>query len=148
MAEVAVAGRPVGALARISRRVAVALMLSTGCGVALLHGWNSPPSSLFLRTTILALVGTAAFVLFEVWPATLPRWLQRWVLQVVSVGVSMPLTTLLIYVLSTPEGAPPFWETPARMDGWMHLTFLAILIAPWTALAAIVRQKEAFARDQ
>lgn len=148
MAEVAVAGRPVGTIARISRRVAVALMLSTGCGVALLHGWNSPPSSLFLRTTILALVGTVAFALFEVWPATLPRWLQRWVLQVVSVGVSMPVTTLLIYVLSTPEGAPPFWETPARMDGWMHLTFLAILIAPWTALAAIVRQKEAFARDQ
>jgi LytS/YehU family sensor histidine kinase len=28
------------------------------------------------------------------------------------------------------------------------LTFLAILLAPWTALAAIVRQKEAFARDQ
>jgi len=30
----------------------------------------------------------------------------------------------------------------------VHLTFLAILIAPWTTLAAIVRQKEAFARDQ
>src|SRR5262249_34888173 len=42
----------------------------------------------------------------------------------------------------------PFWETPARLDGWTHLTFLAILIAPWTTLAAIVRQKEAVARDQ
>src|SRR5438270_12235559 len=34
------------------------------------------------------------------------------------------------------------------MNGWMMLTFLAVLIAPWTALVAIVRQKEAFARDQ
>jgi LytS/YehU family sensor histidine kinase len=34
------------------------------------------------------------------------------------------------------------------MNGWTHLTFAAILLAPWTALAAIVRQKEAFVRDQ
>jgi LytS/YehU family sensor histidine kinase len=34
------------------------------------------------------------------------------------------------------------------MNGWMMLTFLGLLIAPWTALAAIVRQKEAFAREQ
>ena len=60
----------------------------------------------------------------------------------------MPVTTLLIYVLSTPQGAPPFWEDPGRMDGWTHLTFAGLLLAPWTALAAIVRQKEAFARDQ
>src|SRR5262245_64731544 len=51
-------------------------------------------------------------------------------------------------MLSPPDGARPFWETPARLDGWTHLTFLAILIAPWTTLAAIVRQKEAVARDQ
>src|SRR5204863_1348122 len=37
---------------------------------------------------------------------------------------------------------------PLRMAGWTHLTIAGILLAPWTALAAIVRQKEAFARDQ
>lgn len=130
------------------RRLAVALTISTGAGLALLHGWNSPPSALFLRTTTVGLAATAAFALFEKWPRRLPRWFQRWVLQVVSVGVLMPITTLLIYVLSTPDGAPPFWKEPARMDGFLHLTFLALLIAPWTALAAIVRQKEAIVRDQ
>jgi LytS/YehU family sensor histidine kinase len=34
------------------------------------------------------------------------------------------------------------------MTGWMMITFLGLLIAPWTALTAIVRQKEAFAREQ
>jgi LytS/YehU family sensor histidine kinase len=67
---------------------------------------------------------------------------------VIAVGVFMPATTLLIYILATPAGAPPFWENPDRMSGWLMLTFLAMLIAPWTTLAAIVRQKEAFARDQ
>jgi len=60
----------------------------------------------------------------------------------------MPLTTTLMYVLSTARGAPPFWQEPDRLSGWTHLTFAAMLLAPWTALAAVVRQKEAFARDQ
>lgn len=114
----------------------------------MLHGWTSGALSLFLRTILTGLSGTLAFALFEVWPRKLPRWLQRWALQVIAVGAFMPLTTLLIYVLSTPRGAPAFWEVPSRLDGWMMLTFLALLIAPWTAFAAVVRQKEAFARDQ
>jgi signal transduction histidine kinase len=133
---------------KAARRVAVALTLSIGVGLLMMHSWGSSLSSLFLRTIILGLSATAAFAFFEVWPRSLPRWLQRWALQVVAVGVFMPVTTLLIYMLSTPQGAPPFWENPARMDGWTHLTFVGLLLAPWTALAAIVRQKEAFARDQ
>jgi hypothetical protein len=114
----------------------------------MLHGWGGAPSSLFIRTIIIGLSATAAFALFEVWPRTLPKWLQRWALQVVAAGVCVPVTTLLIYVLSTPQGAAPFWENPSRMDGWTHMTFAGLLLAPWTALAAVVRQKEAFARDQ
>jgi Histidine kinase/Histidine kinase-, DNA gyrase B-, and HSP90-like ATPase len=148
MSEAATAARPVGLIAKTSRRVAVALTMSIGVGLLLMHGWKNSPSALFLRTSVLGLSATTAFALFEVWPRSLPRWLQRWALQVVAVGVFMPVTTVLIYVLSTPHGAPPFWETPSRMDGWTHLTFAGLLLAPWTALAAIVRQKEAFARDQ
>jgi histidine kinase/histidine kinase/DNA gyrase B/HSP90-like ATPase len=148
MSELAMAARPAGMIAKTSRRVAVALTMSIGVGLLMLHGWRSPPSSLFLRTIVLGLSATAAFALFEVWPRSLPRRLQRWVLQVVAVGLCVPVTTLLIYMLSTPAGAAPFWENNARMDGWTHLTFAGLLLAPWTALAAIVRQKEAFARDQ
>jgi len=148
MSEVAAAARPAGVIVKTSRRVAVALTMSTVVALLLLHGWQNSPAALFLRTSILGLSATAAFALFEVWPRSLPRWLQRWALQVVAVGVVMPVTTVLIYVLSTPQGAPPFWENPSRMNGWTHLTFAALLLAPWTALAAVVRQKEAFARDQ
>jgi signal transduction histidine kinase len=148
MSEAAPAARPVGLIAKTTRRAAVALTMSIGVGLLLLHGWQNAPSALFLRTSVLGLSATAAFALFEVWPRRLPPWLQRWALQVVAVGVCMPVTTVLIYVLSTPQGAPPFWKTPARLDGWTHLTFAGLLLAPWTALAAIVRQKEAFARDQ
>jgi len=148
MSDAATTAKPVGFLAKTSRRVVVALTMSIAVGLLLLHGWQSAPAALFIRTGVLGLSATTAFALFEVWPRRLPAWLQRWALQVVAVGASMPVTTVLIYVLSTPHGAPPFWETSSRLDGWTHLTFAGLLLAPWTALAAIVRQKEAFARDQ
>lgn len=140
--------RPAGIIAKTAKRVAVALTIGTGCGVLLLHGWQSSPSALFLRTGIVSLSAAAAFAILDVWPRKLPPWLERWALQVVAIAVLMPFTTLAIYVLSTPRGAPPFWEVASRLDGWTHLTFLALLLAPWTALAAIIRQKEAFARHQ
>jgi|GEM_PF-206412 len=76
----------------------------------------------------------------------------------------MPVTTLLIYILSTPAGAPPLRKINNRLSGWidddlkdpsleppgpsasMMLIFAAILLARWTTLAVIVRQKEALAR--
>ena len=117
MSDLATAARPAGFIAKISRRVAVALTISIGVGLLMMHGWRSSPTSLFLRTITIGLSATTAFALFEVWPRRLPRWLQRWALQVVAVGVFMPVTTLLIYILSTRRGAPPFWEDSSRMDG-------------------------------
>ena len=148
MSELATAARPAGIIAKTSRRVGVALTMSIGVGLLMMSVWRSSPSSLFLRTIILGLSATAAFGLFEAWPRRLPQWLQRWALQVVAVGALMPVATLLIYFLATPRNAPPFWQDPVRLNGWTHLTFAAILLAPWTALAAVVRQKEALARDQ
>ena len=140
--------RPPRFLAKTLLRCAVALTISSAVWLLLSTHWTASLPGLFLRTSILALSATAAFVLFESWPRRLPRWLQRWVLQVFAVGVFMPVTTLLIYILSTPDGAPPFWVVDDRRTGWMILTFFSLLLAPWTALAAIVRQKDAFARDR
>jgi len=142
------AARPAFFLTKGWRRVSVALALAVTVGLPLGFHWMSGPAALLLRTITLALIAVSIFGLFERWPKRLPRWLARWVLQVVGVGVAMPLTTITIYILSTGAGAPSFWLVKDRMDGWMMLTFLGILLAPWTALAALVRQKEAFARHQ
>src|SRR4051794_33775055 len=108
MSQVARVARPVGIIGKTARRGAVALAMSVGVSLLLMHGWNSAPSALLLRTSAVGLSATTAFALFEVWPRRLPQWLERWTLQVVAVGVFMPVTTVLIYVLSTAPGAPPF----------------------------------------
>jgi C4-dicarboxylate-specific signal transduction histidine kinase len=143
MPEGATAANPVGVVAKTARRVAVALAISYGAGLLLLVFWRGSALTLFLLATVLGLAATIAFVLFELWPRQLWRWIRRWVLQVVAVGVAMPLTGLPIHFY-VPRGSLLFAEN----HDWLVLTFLAVLLAPWTALAAIIRQKEALAREQ
>jgi signal transduction histidine kinase len=130
------------------KRLFVALALSGATGWLLGQGWQDGMASIQIRAAAVGLVATLVFSVFEHWPRRLPRWLPRWVLQVVAVGVSVPVSTLSIWFLSTKASQPPFWEDQDRFEGWMMLTFFALLVAPWTALAALVRQKEAVARHQ
>ena len=132
----------------LALRLLVALALSGAVGWLLGQGWHDGMRSILLRSVAVGLIATLVFSILEKWPRRLPRWVARWVVQVVAVGVSVPLSTLAIWLLATKPGAPQFWADPKRFEGWMMLTFFALLVAPWTALAALVRQKEAMARHQ
>jgi hypothetical protein len=103
MSEAATAARPVGITAKTARRLAVALTIAIAVWLLLLTHRRTSPSSMLFRLIILALSATMAFALFEVWPRRLPRWCQRWVLQVVAVGASIPIATSAIYVPFTPS---------------------------------------------
>jgi signal transduction histidine kinase len=129
-------------------RIRFTLIFSVIVGLLFGLGWKSGLLSLLERTTALGLAGLFVFTLFEQWPRQLPPWLARWVLQVVGVAIAMPLATHLIYVLSTEPGAVHYWQNKDRLEGFGLLSFLGVLLAPWVALAALVRQKDALARHQ
>lgn len=141
--------KPTGlALALGWPRIRFVLVLAIGFGLLFAPGWKTGLWSIVSRTITLGLVALLVFGLFEQWPRRLPRWMARWVLQVTGAGLAMPLATFAIYMLSTPPGAPPFWTVPDRMTGFLTLMVLGLFVAPWTALAAVVHQKEALVRDQ
>ena len=102
----------------------------------------------FMRALLLGFVVMLAFGLAEQWPRRLPGWLARWAFQVLAVALVIPLCTIAIYVLSTEPGAPPFWKVGPRRTGFAMLTVFPLLVAPWVALTALVRQREAWAREQ
>ena len=118
--------------------------ISIGVALLLLILWKSPKSVLFFRTVTLGLAAATVFSLFEVWPRQLPRGRERWILQVVAVGAAMPLALFVMHRQATSPGAPPFFED----HDWLLVGSAALLVAPWTAVATVVRQKEAFARNQ
>jgi len=129
-------------------RLVFTVSLSLAIGLLLSIGWKSGLFALLIRAVGLGLCAMLVFGVFEQWPRRLPRWCARWVLQVVGVALAIPLCTFAIWVWSTEAGAPPFWENEDRLGGFAGLTVFGLLIAPWAALGALVRQKEALARHQ
>ncbi len=149
MSAVILQARPRGlALTFGWRRVAFTLTFAVAIGLLMSAGWESGLTSIIVRTIALGLIGMLVFGLFEQWPRRLPRWLGRWALQVVAVAVAMPISTFMIYVLSTPDGAPPFWDVQDRLEGFGFLCGMSVFLAPWVALGALVRQRESLAREQ
>jgi len=141
--------RPHGLAAIVGwRRVRFALGFALLVGSLLSLVWAEGWWSITLRTLVLGVLATLAFGVLEQWPKRLPGWLPRWVVQLVGVAVAMPATTFAIWVVSTAPGALPFWAERDRLEGFMVVTALSVLLAPWIALAALVRQKDAFARHQ
>jgi hypothetical protein len=106
-------------------------------------GWKTAMWRLVMRVFGVGLALLLVFGLFEQWPRRLPKWLARWALQVAAVGVTVPLAFLVGFLLVTPTGDPPFWKTPNRLESFMVFSFLGMLVAPWTALSALVRHREA-----
>jgi LytS/YehU family sensor histidine kinase len=94
------------------------------------------------------LLAMLAFGVAEQWPRRMPSWLPRWLLQVVAVAVMIPVSVFTIYITDTPAGRPPFWTRELTLAGFSMLTAAGLILAPWVAMGALVRQREAFAREQ
>jgi signal transduction histidine kinase len=129
-------------------RVFFTLIFSLAVGLLAGLGWKAEMPSMLLRAVLLGLTCTLVFGLFEQWPKRLPWWLARWVLQVVSVAVVIPIGTAVIFALLNEPGARAFYQDRASMGGFSSLTMLGLFLGPWAALGALVRQRDALARHQ
>ena len=110
--------------------------------------FKSSTLSVLGRTVSVGLVALLIFGLLEQWPQRLPRWLARWVLQVLGVAVAVPLTVSVYYLATSETGVLPFWEGGTRLMGFVILTVTGLLFAPWIAMAALLRQRDESVRSQ
>ena len=130
------------------RRVCTVAVICSSLYFLLNLSYETHTFHLPVRVYCTGLAVLLAFGLLEQWPRRLPTWLARWALQVIAVGVTVPVTVFLFYKLGTAPGAPPFWDVPDRMNGFLFMVFSGTLVAPWTALAALLRQREAKVEKQ
>jgi hypothetical protein len=110
--------------------------------------WKTSLAGLWLRVFGVGAILMLVFGLLEQWPRRLPRRIARWALQVTGVALAVPITVFLIYHFSTEPGAPPFWREELRLSGFGIMTVMGVLLAPWVALSALVRQREAWVTEQ
>ncbi len=101
-----------------------------------------------VRMACVGLVAVLTFRLFARFPSILPAKVPRWVLQVVGVACAVPVTTLMLWSATTPFAEWPFWQKNERLMEFAFVTTVGLLVSPWIALTVLVRQKEAFAREQ
>jgi signal transduction histidine kinase len=148
MLDADVSAKPRGLAAMLDRRRVLFTLGASGLiGLVLSLPSAAPTVVVVGRAILVGLIAMLAFGLFERWPTRLPRWLARWVLQLVAIVAVVPLGALLAYWLTT-GGDPQLVQNKQRLLGYVMLTFVGVLLAPWIALGAMVRQRDAFARNQ
>ncbi len=137
-------------LARIFswRRVKPPLIVCAVLFLMMAPGWQVSYAVLVFRLLFIALVAVMAFGVLERWPARLPAWIPRWALQVAAVAAVMPFAAAMSYALTTIGDAQPWFHDKDRMIGFGTMCFLGLLIGPWMAVAALLRQIRDEARNQ
>ena len=141
---------PPRGLARVFQwqRVKVVLIV---CGVIAFlfsFGWKAPYSFLIGHLLFAGLLTLSAFGLFETWPRRLPSWMARWVLQIIGVAVAVPIAMWIGYSVTNAGLNPPWWRDNDRLTGFGTFTFLGMLITPWIAVTALLKQIRDDARKQ
>jgi hypothetical protein len=125
------------------------LTLAVSAAFGLLLSLNNETATLIvmLRAVIVGSAILFVFGLFERWPKRLPGWLPRTVLRLVMIALTIPFASLLAYTVTT-GGHPELVEGSKRLAGYATLVGVSLLFAPWIAVAAILRQRDEFAREQ
>lgn len=99
------------------------------------------------RAWLVGLAALAAFAILERFPRHLPPWLARWVLQLVGVVLAVPVGALTAYYFFS-NASFAFLHQQPSLIGFVVLSASGMFCAPWIALGAIVRQREAHVRSQ
>jgi len=132
------------------RRLALALGVATVMGLLISPQFvfNTPAWQVIAREMVLSLSCLTAFGIFEKWPKRLPRWMARWAIQVLAVAIVIPPTVFVIYAFVGAGDPTPFWKSAARVNGMVTMIGTGLLVAPWTAVAALFNQRDFAARNQ
>ena len=92
------------------------------------------------RTLVVSLSAFAVFELLARWPRRLPAWLARWALQVAGVAAAIPISTLAVYLVVSQHDPLPLWQTPPRLFGMATISVTGLLVGPWIAVTALMRE--------
>lgn len=129
------------------RRVRFTLAVSVVFGVLLSLTSQTATFIVITRVLIVGVAVLLAFALFERWPKRLPRWLARSALQLVAIAVVIPPSAAFAYALTTTNDEP-WYKDRGRVGGFARLTLTGLLFAPWIAVGALLKQRDAVMREQ
>lgn len=128
------------------RRLLVTVFTSGVIGLLLSLPSDFPAVVVIGRTVMTGLLAMTAYSLAEQWPRRMPLRFPRWVWQLLATVMVIPPAAFACYSLTT--AGDPIWTDSDRLQSATLLTFMGLLFGPWIALAGMLSQREAFAREQ
>ena len=129
-------------------RIGLALSLAVVAAALLSPVFITPFVVLLGRTIFIALLALLGFSAAGQWPRRLPSWVARWLVQVLTVALMVPLGTMLVYLVSVGGDIDTLLRSEARMLGFIWIAGSGLLIGPLLAMGALYRQRDAEARSQ
>jgi sensor histidine kinase YesM len=150
MASINASVKPRG-LARIFAwpRVRFTLAISALVGFLLSLPSQTAMFIVIARAACVGLATLLAFGVFERWPKQPPRWLARSAMQVIAVALIVPIGAALAYHFTMDHALMnDKQELQKLFVGFMSLSVAGLLLAPWIAVGALIRQRDVFAREQ
>jgi hypothetical protein len=91
-----------------------------------------------LRAWLVAFAVLLMFGWLEYRPQRLPRWLPRTVLRLIAIALVIPIVSAMAFSFTG----------GGHEEDFGMLMVVTLLIAPWIAIGTILRQRDAFAREQ
>jgi len=140
LAVTAAAPTPPSALARIFSWPRVRFTLSVSLPFSIFIGLHTK-APILIEMFRGGFVGLAILLVYgwlERWPRGLPVWLPRTVLRLLAIVIVTPLATAAALIITGGGNRHEF----------VMFIAVAILFAPWIAIGSILRQRDAFAREQ
>jgi hypothetical protein len=129
-------------------RVGLSLGLSALAALLLNPIFVTPLAELLGRTLVIGLLALLAFSAAGQWPRRLPKWLARWLLQVVVVGLTVPLATILVYLVLVGGDITSLLQNQHRISGFIWIAGSGLMVGPLLAMGALYRHRDAEARSQ
>jgi sensor histidine kinase YesM len=108
---------------------------------------ETPTPIVILRVIIVGAFAMLAFGVFERWPKSLPNWIARSALQIIAIVLVIPPGAAIAYKV-TSRDERPLIKDEKRLAGYAGLVFTGILFAPWIAVGAMLKQRDAITREQ
>ena len=115
-----------------------AVSAAFGVMIGLGNGSRTALPADVIRAMLLGTVVLLVFGWLERWPRKLPRWLPRTMLQLFGIVFVVPIAVGLVCGLSGVKDTHTYGGMLAA----------GLLFAPWIAIGAVLRQRDALARDQ
>jgi len=122
------------------RRLRALLLVAFFTSLPLCISWRGGYGLLMARLLVTGLLLLLVFAVFETRPARLPQWLERWMLQVGGVALAVLPAVVFAYMCTSFGYTTSFGHDTGRQMGFAMILAASLIVAPWTALAALFRQ--------